>query len=164
MMKKKWLRIIIPVAILIVLIIGVIVIIERNVIQKTKNFVFYLDEKYYGKSVFNEINAEELNTLISDKESFAIFIHQPFCSTSYEFNKVLAEFAEENKISFYKISFEEMKKTVLYGDIKYYPSFAIYNKGKLIDFLEADSDEDLKRYKDMEEFRKWFNSYIQMKE
>lgn len=115
--------------------------------------MFYLEEKYYGNSVFDEIDSNDLNDLINDKESFAIFIHQPFCSTSYEFNKILTMFAEENKISFYKISFDEMKKTVMYENIKYYPSFAIYNNGKLIDFLEADSNEDLNRYKDMEEFK-----------
>lgn len=160
-MKKRVLKIIIPIVIILVLI---VVIIERNFIQKTSDFMFYLEEKYYGNSVFNEIDSNDLNNLINDKESFAIFIHQPFCSTSYEFNKILVKFAEENKISFYKMSFDEMKKTVMYENIKYYPSFAIYNNGKLIDFLEADSDEDLNRYKDMEEFKNWFNSYIQMKD
>jgi len=160
-MKKRVLRIIIPIVIILILI---VVIIERNFIQKTSDFMFYLEEKYYGDSVFNEIESNDLNNLINDKESFAIFIHQPFCSTSYEFNKILTKFAEENKISFYKMSFDEMKKTVMYENIKYYPSFAIYNNGKLIDFLEADSDEDLNRYKDMEEFKNWFNSYIQMKD
>ena len=158
---KRVLKIIIPIVIILIL---TVVIIERNFIQKTSDFMFYLEEKYYGDSVFNEIESNDLNNLINDKESFAIFIHQPFCSTSYEFNKILTKFAEENKISFYKMSFDEMKKTVMYENIKYYPSFAIYNNGKLIDFLEADSDEDLNRYKDMEEFKNWFNSYIQMKD
>lgn len=160
-MKKRLLKIIILIVIIVFLI---VVIIERNFIQKTSDFMFYLEEKYYGNSLFNEINSNDLNDLINDKESFAIFIHQPFCSTSYEFNKILTIFSEENKISFYKISFDEMKKTVMYENIKYYPSFAIYNNGKLIDFLEADSNEDLNRYKDMEEFKNWFNSYIQMKD
>jgi len=160
-MKKRVLKITVPIVIILILI---VVIIERNFIQKTSDFMFYLEEKYYGDSVFNEIESNDLSNLINDKESFAIFIHQPFCSTSYEFNKILTKFAEENKISFYKMSFNEMKKTVMYENIKYYPSFAIYNNGKLIDFLEADSDEDLNRYKHMEEFKNWFSSYIQMKE
>ena len=160
-MKKRILRVIIPIVIILIFI---VVIIERNFIQKTSNFMFYLEEKYYGDSVFNEIEPNDLNNLINDKESFAIFIHQPFCSTSYEFNKILTKFSEENKISFYKMSFDEMKKTVMYENIKYYPSFAIYNNGKLIDFLDAESDEDLNCYKDMEEFKNWFNSYIQMKD
>lgn len=160
-MKKRILKIIIPIVIILIFI---VVIIERNFIQKTSDFMFYLEEKYYGDSVFNEIEPNDLNNLINDKESFAIFIHQPFCSTSYEFNKILTKFSEENKISFYKMSFDEMKKTVMYENIKYYPSFAIYNNGKLIDFLDAESDEDLNCYKDMEEFKNWFNSYIQMKD
>ena len=56
-----------------------------------------------------------------------------------------------------------MKTTKMYDNIKYYPSFAIYKDGKIIDYLEADSDEDLNRYKDVVEFEKWFKSYIQLK-
>lgn len=160
-MKRRWRKIIIPVVIILVIIAGIIVIIKRNVIEKTGNVMFYLEDKYYGTSVFNEIKANELTDLIENKESFAIFIHQPLCSTSYEFNKILVKFAEENKISFYKINFEDMKQTDMYEDVKYYPSFAIYKEGELIDFLDADSDEDLNRYKNKEEFEKWFNSYIQ---
>ena len=160
-MKRRWRKIVIPVLSVLILIAGIIVIIKRNLIEKTGNVMFYMEDKYYGTSVFNEIKADELIGLIETKESFAIFIHQPLCSTSYEFNKILVRFAEENKISFYKISFDEMKKTNMYNDVKYYPSFAIYKEGELIDFLDAESDEDLNRYKDKEEFEKWFHSYIQ---
>lgn len=159
-MRNKIIKIVI---FLIIVIISIIIIVERNLIKKTDDFMFYLEEKYYGTSVFNEITTNELNELIDNGESFAIFIHQPFCSTSYEFNKILTKYADENKVSFYKMSFDEMKKSSLYQNIKYYPSFAIYNNGKLIDYLEADSDEDLNRYKDLEEFKQWFNSYIQIK-
>ncbi len=161
-MKKCWIKILISIVITLVLVAGIIVIIKRNVVEKTKNVMFYLEDKYYGTSVFIEIEAKELTALIENKESFAVFIHQPFCSTSYEFNKVLVEFAEENKISFYKISFDEMKKTELYDKVKYYPSFAIYKDGKLIDFLDAESDEDLNRYKETEAFESWFNEYVEM--
>ena len=49
----------------------------------------------------------------------------------------------------------------MYNEVKYYPSFAIYKDGELIDFLDAESDEDLNRYKDIVEFEQWFNGYIQ---
>ncbi len=159
-MKKRIIKIGILVLILVIL---VIVIIERNLVFKTKNVVFYLEEKYYGESVFNEIKSKEFKSLVDKDESFAIFIHHSFCSTSYEFNKVLAKYAEKNKISFYKMSFEEMKKTSMYKKIKYYPSFAIFKDGKMIDFLDAESDEDLKRYKEEDEFHKWFSKYIKFK-
>lgn len=160
-MKRRWIKIVVPVLIILIVITGIIVIIKRNVIEKTKNVMFYLESKYYGTGIFNEIKSDELTDLIESEESFAIFIHQPMCSASYEFNKILVQFAEENKISFYKITFDEMKQTKMYDDVKYYPSFAIYNEGELIDFLDAESDEDLNRYKYKDEFGKWFNGYIQ---
>ena len=160
---KKRRKILILIIIVLVVVAGIIVIIKRNVIEKTKNVMFYLEDKYYGTSVFNEVTADGLSDLTEAKESFAIFIHQPLCSTSYEFNKILVKFAEENKISFYKISFDEMKKTDMYNDIKYYPSFAILKEGELVAFLDAESDEDLKRYKDKDEFEKWFRCYINEK-
>lgn len=163
-MKKHWKKIVIPAAIILVVIVGIIVIVKRNLIEKTENVMFYLEEKYYGTSVFNEIKSDDVTNLIESEESFAIFIHHPFCSASYEFNKVLVNFAEEKKISLYKISFDEMKKTNMYNSIKYYPSFAIYKEGELMDFLDAESDEDLKYYKDKDEFEKWFSNYIQYSE
>lgn len=147
-----------------VLIVVIILIIERDMIRKTNNFLFYLDEKYYGTGAFMEATPEEITALIEQEESFAVYIHRPFCSASYEFNKILTQFANEQQISFYKISFEDMQQTEMGKVIEYYPSFAIYGEGELIDFLEADSDEDLNRYKDKDEFAKWFGSYIQQKE
>lgn len=162
-MRKKIGMIAIITFIVILLTVSVVLVIERNMIRKTGNFLFYLDEKYYGTGVFMEITPEELVALIDRKESFAIFIHQPFCSTSYEFNKVLTEFANEEQISFYKISFDDMQKTSLGETIAYYPSLAIYKEGELIDFLDAESDEDLNKYKDKAAFAEWFGGYIQYK-
>lgn len=162
-MKKKILIISIAIGIVILLTVAVRLIFGRNMIEKTGNFLFYLDEKYYGIGAFVEITPEEATDLIENEESFAIYIHQPFCSTSYEFNKILTKFAEEYQISFYKISFDDMKETEMHETIQYYPSFAIYKDGELIDYLDAESDEDLPRYKDAEEFAKWFGSYIQLK-
>lgn len=147
----------------VILILAIVLIIERDMIRKTNNFLFYLDEKYYGTGAFIETTPEEISDLTKQKESFAIYIHQPFCSVSYEFNKILTQFANEQQISFYKISFEDMQKTEMGEVIEYYPSFAIYKKGKLIDFLDAESDEDLDKYKDKDTFAGWFGSYIQLK-
>lgn len=155
-MKK---RIIIILSIIFV-IISVIIIIERDLIFKTSNVLFYLDDKYYNKEVSIEISSLELEEKIKNKESFAVFIHQPVCSKSYEFNKIQSLYQQENNIVFNKILFEDMKNTNLYETIKYYPSFAIFNEGKLIDYLDAESNEDILKYKDYEEFSKWFNSYV----
>lgn len=155
-MKKRILFIIL----IFFIIISVIVIIKRDLIFKTSNVLFYLEDKYYDKDVSLEIDSSEFENKIKNKESFALFIHQPVCSKSYEFNKIQSKYQENNNIVFNRILFEEMKKTELYKTIKYYPSFAIFKEGKLVDFLDAESNDDILKYKDYEEFSKWFNSYV----
>lgn len=159
-MKKKY----VIITIVFVLIVLLIYLIKTNFLYKTSNFMFYIEEKYYGKDEFNEINEKQLSSLIQNKESFVIFMHQPMCSKSYEFNKILVEFQKEEKISFYKIKFEKINKIKQLNKIKYYPSFAIINNGTLIDFLDAQSNEDINKYKNKEEFSNWFYSYITKKE
>ena len=43
-------------------------------------------------------------------------------------------------VSFYKMSFVNMKETNLKDKIKYYPSFAIFKDGELVDYLDANND------------------------
>ena len=92
-----------------------------------KQDTFSLDEEYYQNNSFNELDKNTFDDLIINKKTFAIFIYQPLCSTSYEFNKILTEFANQYRISFYKMSFSDMKETKLKEYIKYYPSLVIYN-------------------------------------
>lgn len=155
-MKKR----IIIILSIIFIIFSVIIIIERDLIFKTSNVLFYLDDKYYNKGVSIEISSLDFEEKIKNKESFALFIHQPVCSKSYEFNKIQSLYQQENNMVFNKILFEDMKNTNLYETIKYYPSFAIFKDGKLIDYLDAESNDDILKYKDYDEFSKWFNSYV----
>lgn len=131
---------------------------------KKEESKFSFDEKYYHKSEFIELEKENLNKLIKDKESFGIFIYQPLCSNSYEFNKVLTEFSKKYQISFYKMSYSNMKETNLGDSIKYYPSLVIFKDGKMIDFLDANSNEDTDYYKTLRGLKKWFSKYVNIEE
>ncbi len=124
---------------------------------------FYLEDNYYGKNNVTEIKNDELKQLIDNKESFAVFVYQSMCVTSSDFESVLSDFLEDNQISIYKIAFSNIKDTDIGKSVKYYPSFIIYNKGKMIDFLEADKDEDVKYYTSKDEFESWFTKYIKLK-
>ena len=152
-MNKKLL--IIP----ILLLLAIIIVIIKNLPEKQ----FYLEDNYYGESKIIEIDKDKLENLIDDKESFALFIYQPACVTSSNFEKVIKEFLEENSITIYMIAFSNIKETSLGENVKYYPSFAIYNKGKLIDNLEADKNDDLKYFESKKGFQKWFTSYVLLK-
>lgn len=124
------------------------------------NKTFLLDEEYYKSSEFNELGINEFNNLVDNNKSFAIFIYQPLCSASYDFDKILTEFANQYQISFYKMSFSNMKETELKKYVKYYPSFVIYHDGKIVDYLNATRDSHSNYYKSTEEFKKWFSSYV----
>lgn len=154
-MNKKYI-IIVPVLMLI----SITLIILKN----TNTPKFYLEDKYYAESKFININTENLNELIKNKESFALFIYQPACVTSSNFEKVLTEFQNENQIQIYKIAFSNIKNTELSKNIKYYPSFAIFNKGQMINYLDANSDDDLKYYETTDEFKNWFTNYVLLKQ
>lgn len=154
-MNKKFLWVI-PV----LLLIPIIIVIFKNM-PKQK---FYLEDKYYGNSEFTTIESNDLNKLMNNKESFALFIYQPACVTSSDFEQVLYDFMQSNNIKIYKIAFSDIKNTKLNESIKYYPSFAIFNKGQMVDYLDANSDDDLKYYKSKVEFKKWFTNYVLLKE
>lgn len=125
---------------------------------------FFLEDKYYGDNAVNEIGIDEINKLIDNKDSFVVFVYQPMCIASSDFESVLNDFFLSKKISIYKIAFSDIKDTKIGEKIKYYPSFIIYNKGKIVDFLESDKDEDTVFYTSSEGFEKWFGKYVKLKE
>lgn len=147
----------------IILCIVIFVLLTFLLIKKeNKNEIFSLDERYYGTNTLNEIETKDLNELIDEKKSFALFIYQPLCDTSSKFESILKKFQETTPISFYKIKFTLIKNTNLEKYIKYYPSFIIFKDGKIIDYLEADNDEDIDIYNSEEAFKTWLSNYIKL--
>lgn len=125
-----------------------------------KKDTFSLEEEYYNNSEIIEVDKSDFDKLVENKKSFAVFIYEPTCITSNDFSEVLNEFSNKNQISLYKMSFENMKSTELNNKIKFYPSLAIFNKGKLVDYLDADDNEDKEYYKNIEGLENWFFSYV----
>ncbi len=146
---------------LILFIISLSIIITLSITTRPKTF--YLDENYYSSDTIKEISISELDTLIENKKSFVVFVYQPMCLTSNDFAQVLNEFSNEEKITIYKIAYSNIKDTKLGTKVKYYPSFLIYNKGKLISYLKSNKDEDTLCYISKEEFKKWFTKYVKLK-
>lgn len=124
---------------------------------------FYLENTYYKSPAMEEIKFDELNNLTKEKKSFAVFIYQPMCVTSSKFETILNDFLKENNISIYKLAYSNIKDTTLGKTIKYYPSFIIYHKGKIVDYLEADKDKDVAAYTTKDGFKEWFTKYVKLK-
>jgi len=123
---------------------------------------FKLDEKYYNSTEMKEVNAEELNKMIDNKETFAIFYYSPGCSSCAAFSVVLGDFQKEYKIGFLKIPTEEKKKTIINDYMTYAPSMVIFKEGKIVAFLDALSDDDMKYYETVDDFKTWFEKYIKL--
>lgn len=160
-MKKKF---IISLLLVLILIIGVVIfIIFHNNNNLKIDEPFYLEEKYYEKNDITEIKNDELNKLVDKKESFVVFVYQPLCAASSKFEDVLLDFLEDNQIGIYKIAFSNIKNTNLGKKIKYYPSFIVYYKGKIVDYLRSDKDADIDYFTSKEGFRNWLSKYIRLK-
>lgn len=137
-----------------------IIILTLSGCNKKEEIPFKLEQEYYGKEEFIELTKDELNNLIEKEKTFAVFLFQPFCEAAANFNEVLKEFMSTNKLAIYKMQFKDIKGTKLEKHVKYYPSLVIYKDGKLIDFLEADKDEDTKSFKYLDSFIEWFKQYV----
>ena len=64
------------------------------------------------------------------------------------------------KIDFLSIPFEEFKNTNIYKTVKYAPSVILVEKGNVVAYLDAESDDDLNKYQDINEFEEWMNNYV----
>ena len=140
----------------------IIVLILVSILLVGCNGKIKLEDKYYKKSEFIDVDHSKVNDLIKSKESFVVFIYQPMCTMSSEFEELLDEYMDIRKISIYKMSFSDMKKTSLKDTVRFYPSFIIFKDGEVVDFLDADSDEDTNRYKILKAFKEWVESYIEV--
>ena len=157
-MKKKWL--IISIVALIIVVATIVVFL----IFKNQSKIFSLESKYYNTGEKIEINTSELEELISDKESFVVFVSQDMCLASSNFEVVINDFLEEYPITIYEINYSELKESDLGDFLEHYPSFVIYKNGKMVDFLDANADEDIDYYKTKEGFKNWFTQYVNLAE
>ena len=77
--------------------------------------------------------------------------------------KIFEEYAKNKNITILTIPFDKFKKTEYYKTVKYAPSVIIINKGKIITYLDAEKDKDIKLYQDTNKFGNWIVKYIKLK-
>lgn len=148
---------------IILIIISILLITFHNKEIEVNAPKFELSKETYTSSEYKEITSDELNNLLEAEESFVLFVYQPYCIASSNFNAVLDEFLKENYLIIYKISFENLQKTKYKRKIKNYPSFMIFYEGKLSNYLDAEKDEDIDYFKKTDEFTSWLESKIVLK-
>lgn len=119
-----------------------------------------LSKKFYDSSDFITLTSDEVNN--NKSETYLIFTYNNYCNLEIPCDQIFEEFMINKNISMYKIPFEEFKNTYLYDKVKFAPSVIIVDNGEVIDYLKADSDEDLNKYQDVNEFTLWVEKYIKL--
>jgi hypothetical protein len=119
-----------------------------------------LNKKYYNEGKFITINS--LENL--EEETYILYTYNNYCSFEIPCDQIFKQYMEKYKIDFLQIPFKQFKETNLYKKVKYAPSIIIVKEGKIISYLDANKNKDLKKYQDINEFEKWINKYIEVKE
>ncbi len=146
--------------IIIVAIILTIIIIVPAILMMNKYEKFYIEDKYYTNGEFIKIDSKKLNELIDSKESFILYTYNDYCSLKIPCDDIFEKVSKENNISIYSIRYEEFEKTEYIKKVKFAPSVLIIKDSKIISYLDANKKEDLEKYQDTSEFKKWLESYI----
>ena len=125
----------------------------------TNNHKIYLTDKYYNSGDLISIEPGD----IKDNETFILYTYNNFCALPVHCEEIFKEVFEKYKIDALSIPFEEFKKTIYYEKVKYAPSIIIISNGKIVAFLDANSNEDLEKYQDVSKFEEWLNNNINLK-
>lgn len=146
--------------IVIVIIISIIILTFLGYICKKEKF--YLEDNYYTYDM-KKVSYNDINKLEKEKKSFILFTYNPYCSLKIPCDKIFEEYAKNKNITILTIPFDKFKKTEYYKTVKYAPSVIIINRGKIITYLDAEKDKDIKLYQDTNKFGNWIEKYIKLK-
>ncbi len=127
---------------------------------KKSNEKISLDKKYYNTGEFINVNSEEVSKL--DSENYILYSYNNYCAFSVPCEDIFKEFMNKYKIDFLSIKFEEFKKTKYYKKIKYAPSVIIIGKGKIIAYLDPNSNDDSDKYQDVTKLEEWIKGYVEI--
>ena len=116
----------------------------------------YLSDKYYNNGNFIDVNKDDL----SDNETYVLYIYNNYCNFQIPCDEIFKKFMEKYNIDFLSMPFKDFKNTSFYDYVKYAPSVIIISDGKIISYLDANSDDDLSKYQDEKEFELWLDKYI----
>ncbi|MDO4527072.1 MAG: hypothetical protein Q4B87_03215 [Candidatus Saccharibacteria bacterium] len=111
-----------------------------------------------------DITPEQYKEMTAEERSFLLMVDQSGCTTGDRLRGYLADFTRDNvNLSggfYYRMMFDDMKKTSLHEEVKYYPSVVVIKSGVVTAYLKADSDADAEYYNNYEAFAGWLKNNI----
>ncbi len=116
---------------------------------------FSLSAEVYEEAKFQDLTAAEFERMVEDKRSFIVILRMTVCPAEFPITDVAKQMAQAENLTIYGLMEDEFKQTELAKQVKYLPSAVIYHEGELVDFLDAEADEDLGYYKSVGGFKEW---------
>lgn len=140
------------------LILIILLLISSGCTKENNNKKFYLSDKYYNEGEYVKVKSSSISK--NNKDSYVLFTYNNYCTLAVPCEDVFEDFMKKYSIDFLSIPFDDFKETYLYNEVKYGPTIIIVNKGKVVAYLDANNDEDLEKYQDVDKFKEWINKYI----
>ena len=125
--------------------------------KESNDSKFYLNKKYYNTGEYIKTKSSSIN---NNKDSYILYTYNNYCSLAIPCEDIFEEFMKQYKIDFLSIPFDDFKDTYLYDKVKYGPTIIIVKNGKIVSYLDANNDEDIEKYQDVEKFKDWVSNYI----
>ena len=120
-----------------------------------------LDDICYSSDDFIDIDSEYLEK--TKLNNYVLFTYNNYCSLPIPCENIFKEYMKKYDVAFLSINIDEYKKTEFYNEVRYAPSVLVISNGEIVAFLDAESDDDLDKYQDIDEFEIWINNYIYTK-
>lgn len=105
-----------------------------------------------------ELTAADYQKLIAEHKSFLVVVHMTICPAEFPLTDTTKKLVHEEKVQIYYMNEAEFKQTSLAERIKYLPSLAVIRDGQVVNFLDAESDQDLEAYKSVEALKSWLQN------
>ncbi len=119
--------------------------------QEPKTFRF--ENELYGDSEAIDIKKDDYERMISEKKSFVVMVDKPDFYTTADMCERMASFPEDMQFKYYRIMWGEAKESSIHDYVKFVPSVVIVRKGEVVDFLDADSDDDTPKYNEAQAYK-----------
>ena len=139
----------------------ILIFITIIILTGCSNNTIYLEDNLYNNNEFISIDSTSIINKLDT--TYLLYTYNNYCSMKIPCENIFKSVMEEYNISMYSISYKDFKDTYLHDTVKYAPSVIIVDKGKIISYLDPNSDEDYDRYQDTNSFTKWLKKYIQLK-
>lgn len=134
------------------------------VLRIKKNNKIELNYTYYNDKGLTDTSVEELDKLIDRKKSFLLFVYNDFCTFSVPCDNIFDEGSKELNMQILQIPYRDFKGSTLNKTVKYAPTIIIVKDGKVVRYLDAESDSDKKIYQNVKKFKKFILKYVKEKE